>query len=240
MNIKPRTVCWCLWLLTVGLVASHFVTASFVAGQSANKTVVLNWLDRAAPSVSQGVSFGVPWPKGALQKSASLSLTTADGKNVPVQTWPLAYWPDGSLKWTGHAISASPSLAGSLTLSPGNPAAPQTAIRATQNASGIEIDTGAMQCRIPREGAAFIESLKIGNREVASNGQLVVIREDRSSYETNGVLREEKFASQVKTVTLEQSGPVRAVVKIEGIHKATNSNREWAAIHAAAVLFRRT
>ncbi|MGA2259972.1 MAG: hypothetical protein ABSH28_00900 [Acidobacteriota bacterium] len=218
---------WLLLLAAAGLFISYLVTASPASSQNTSRTVLLNWLDSAAPSASQGVSFGVPWPKGALQKNASLSLRTSDGKSMPVQTWPLAYWPDGSLKWTGHALSASSSLVGSWTLSPGNPAAQQTAVRAIQNASGIEIDAGAMQCRIPREGAAFIESLKISNREVANNEHLVVIREDRSGYETNGVLREEKFASQIKAVTLEQSRPVRAVVKIKGVHKAANDHRGW-------------
>ena len=230
MNIRLRAWYGFLLLLAVVPLGSHFEitsSAANTAGQGVNKTVLLNWLDRAAPAVNQGVSFGVPWPKGALAKNTSLALTTSDGKSVPLQTWPMAYWPDGSLKWTGHAISANQSLGGSLIMSPGNPAAPQTAVRTTQTANGIEIDTGVIECRIPREGAAFIESLKIGNREVASNGQLVVIREDRSGYETNGMLREEKFASRIKTVTLEQSGPVRAVVKIEGVHKAVNTNREW-------------
>src|ERR1051326_3835616 len=151
MNIKLRAWYGFLLLLAAGLLVAHLVTAPSASGQSANRTVLLNWLDRAAPSVNQGVSFGVPWPKGALPKSASLSLTASNGKSVPVQTWPLAYWPDGSLKWTGHAISTGSSFSGPLTLSPGNPAAPQTAVRATQNATGIEIDTGAIECRIPRQ-----------------------------------------------------------------------------------------
>jgi hypothetical protein len=76
-------------------------------------SVALGWLDRAAPPVSSGV-LGVPWPKGVLRTNGSFSLKTADGKNLPVQTWPLAYWPDGSIKWTGHAVSARPDLSGPL------------------------------------------------------------------------------------------------------------------------------
>ncbi len=37
----------------------------------------------------------------------------------------------------------------------------------------------------------------------------------------------EKFVSLVKKVTVEQSGPVRAVVKFEGVHKGVKSGREW-------------
>ena len=37
----------------------------------------------------------------------------------------------------------------------------------------------------------------------------------------------EQYISNVKKVTLEQRGPVRAVVKFEGTHKAVNGGREW-------------
>ena len=37
----------------------------------------------------------------------------------------------------------------------------------------------------------------------------------------------ERFLSLVKKVTVEQSGPVRAVVKFEGVHKGAKSGREW-------------
>ncbi len=203
------------------------VEASELLPQGSAKSVPLNWLDRATPSVNAGASFGVPWPKGMLQKNAAFALAAGDGKRVPVQSWPLAYWPDGSLKWTGHAISAGPSLSGPLTLLPGQPALPQTSVRTVRNAGGIDIDTGAIQCRIPSDGASFIESLKIAGREVGQNGRLVAVLENRSEYASAGVVREESFVSQIRTVTLEQAGPVRAVVKIEGAHKAAKSNRTW-------------
>lgn len=53
----------------------------------------LNWLGGAAPEVAGGVSWGVAWPKGAVHASDVLTLRTAGGKPVPMQTWPLAYWP---------------------------------------------------------------------------------------------------------------------------------------------------
>jgi hypothetical protein len=146
---------------------------------------------------------------------------------VPLQTWPLAYWPDGSIKWTGHAITGAPDLGGPLTLSRGAPVQPQTALKAEQNQAAIEVDTGVLQCRIPRTGSAFIESLTIGGRQIARDAQLVALREDRSAYESSGALREERFASQIKSVTLEQSGPLRAVVKIDGVHKGASTPRTW-------------
>jgi hypothetical protein len=45
---------------------------------------------------------------------------SADGAAVALQTWPLAYWPDGSLKWTAHAVGAG-ELGARLTIEPGKP-----------------------------------------------------------------------------------------------------------------------
>ena len=191
------------------------------------QAVVLDWLGGAAPLCRQGVGWGVPWPQGAVKPNQPFSLLSADGQQVPVQTWTLACWPDGSVKWTGHAISAGPDIQGPLKLSPGDSSAAKATVRAVQNANGIEIDTGAIQCRIPSSGSTFIESMKIAGREVARNARLVALLEDRSDYATAGVLREEKFASQIEKVTLEQSGPIRAVVKIEGVHRAEKSDRSW-------------
>ncbi len=53
------------------------------------------------------------WPR-ALRPPRRLS--AADGQQVEVQSCPLAYWPDGCLKWTGHAITAPAGLAGPFEL----------------------------------------------------------------------------------------------------------------------------
>jgi len=69
--------------------------------------VTLHWLGDLAPAAPVGVSWGVPWPQGAVQPATPMRLTTASGTRLGVQTWPVAYWPDGSVKWTGHALAAS-------------------------------------------------------------------------------------------------------------------------------------
>jgi hypothetical protein len=189
--------------------------------------VTLNWLGGAAPTTQQSVSWGVPWPKGAVPKTATMSLTSADGKSIPVQTWPLAYWPDGSIMWSGHSISAAPGMAGPMRLAVGAPAAAAQSVNCTQDAQGITIDTGAIKVRIPKQGSSLIESIMIGDRTIAQEGKLICRLEDRSEYAARKTIREEDFVSQIKTVTLEQQGPGRAVVKIEGTHKSTTRQREW-------------
>ena len=64
----------------------------------------VRWLEGNAGAVAQGVTWGTPWPRGKQREAKNFVLRSADQKLQPLQSWPLAYWPDGSLKWTAHAL----------------------------------------------------------------------------------------------------------------------------------------
>ena len=207
----------------VRLLASIIV--SWTALPAAELTV--NWLDQKVPAVKTGVSFGVPFKKGAWQRGDALAAKTSDGAPVPTQTWPLAVWPDGSVKWLGVAVSGGPELVGPLQLGKGTAALPAVLLTATQDAGGVTINTGVLQCRVAANGKNLVESMTIDGRVVARDGQLVAMTEDRADYVATGAVREERFVSEIGRVTLEQAGPVRAVVKVEGMHRAVRGGRDW-------------
>lgn len=193
----------------------------------AAEPVPVHWLDGAPPAAPDGVSWGVPWPKGQLHASDPLALRTDSGALVPVQTWPLAYWPDGSLKWTGHAIATNATTPAKLELVAGMPAVPAMPVRVTETADAITVDTGAFTARLPKSGEDLIATITTSAGVVAEHGRLVVVREDRSRWPKEQLLREENFVSAVEAATVEQSGPVRAVVKISGRHRAVDGSRAW-------------
>jgi hypothetical protein len=197
------------------------------SGENALQGVKLTWLDGAPPAVPQGVSWGVPWPRGTVKRDAAFGLVDSTGAQVPLQTWPLAYWPDGSLKWSGHAIAATAKLTGPLTLASGKTAAPPTPLEVKQTDKSIRISSGETSWTVPTSGPILVEAITMGKRVVAQDGRLVCTLEDRSEYKTKRTIREEDFVSQVTSAIVEQSGPVRAVVKFEGKHKSLSSDRAW-------------
>ena len=69
--------------------------------------VDLYWLD-TRPAVPSGVTWGSSWPHGELAAGEAVRLVRADGTPLPVQSWPLAYWPQGSIKWLGCAAVLAP------------------------------------------------------------------------------------------------------------------------------------
>src|SRR5688572_5123859 len=135
------------------------------------QSVQLNWLGNTpAPSVT-GVSWGVPWPKGTVPRDQVFSLAAMDGKTLPLQTWPLAYWPDGSLKWSGFATVAGPNERGPFTLGMGPAGAiPAMPLRVRQSNTTIEVDAGKLKCRVPMWGTNLIDAMWIDGREVARRG----------------------------------------------------------------------
>lgn len=200
------------------------------ATTSPEPSVPIGWLGGTAPEVTTGVSFGVPWARGAVQKTQTFTLTTAGGQCVPVQTWPLAYWPDGSVKWTGVATIAGPGGTGEFTLAPGAAAAaPADApvVTVCHSDTTYLVDTGRVQAVIPLHGDHIIDTLRVDGRVVARAGRLVCLLQDGPELDPAAVPARETFGTRVDQVTLEQSGPVRAVVKIQGQHLADRSGRAW-------------
>ncbi|HVS53288.1 MAG TPA: Tat pathway signal sequence domain protein [Opitutaceae bacterium] len=190
--------------------------------------VPVTWLGGTPAPIAGGVSFGVPWPKGAVQKSQAFALTTADGKSLPLQTWPLAYWPDGSLKWSGFATVAGPEASGQFKLAAADAAAPANAkIQVRRSDTTYTIDTGRANFVIPMHGSNLVDAITVEGREVARDGRLVCVLQDGPDGNATDTPPRELFRTRVDQVTLEQSGPVRAVVKIQGMHVGTKGNRAW-------------
>jgi len=194
------------------------------APAAAPRGVSLSLLGNQPPVLPTGISWGVPWPQGLFRPNSAFSLT-AGGAALPLQSWPMAYWPDGSLKWSGFATVAPAGLNGQLTLAPGAAQAGRGMV--TNSADAVTVDTGALQCSIPLTGANLIDSITLGGKAIAGAGQLVCILQKGPANNPEDSPTRERFVSDVKHVTVEQTGPVRAVVRIEGMHRGSTSKREW-------------
>ncbi len=81
-------------------------TALAIAAEQADAqqtgAVDLAWLGGEPPAIPTPVSWGVPFPRGTTPENRRFALTVA-GKAVPLQQWPLAYWPDKSMKFIGFS-----------------------------------------------------------------------------------------------------------------------------------------
>nr|WP_270878800.1 hypothetical protein [Paenibacillus aestuarii] len=175
-----------------------------------------------------GMTWGIPWEEGELQREESLRLTDAGGEgNIPLQSWATAYWPDGSVKWSAHAAAVSPNQTEAFTLTKGESPAPDQSVVVRETGDTITLDTGVMVCTVGKTGSQWLRSIVRQGAEVCSGATLVCLKESRTEVSGARMLKEEPFESRIHQAVVEQSGPIRAVVKLTGRHRAVNGSREW-------------
>ncbi|SNT12090.1 Tat (twin-arginine translocation) pathway signal sequence [Granulicella rosea] len=210
---------------TLPLTARSLHAQGATSAVPAVTAVDLRLLDKE-PTQPAGVSWGVPWARGSVSRSEGFRLESPAG-NLPLQSWPLAYWPDGSVKWTGFATALPAGFASSAKLIPGAPTPVTGKPIARKEGTMVHVDTGAMQCDLPLAGANLIEAIRIGGKEIGRAGRLVCILQSGTANRPEDSPERERFVSELKQLTVEQTGPVRAVVRIEGVHRGVSSHREW-------------
>lgn len=193
---------------------------------SAQQTdIPLHWLWPDSSDAAVGVSWGVPFDRGTVKKNQAFSLVTRSGEVIPLQSWPMAYWPDGSLKWSGFAAVAAPG-GGPVTLKLQDKAVGtfQQKVSVQKQRTLLRINTGKMRCVIPTAGSVLLDSLSVAGRIVGGSAHLECLVQQGPSRDYNAPAAR-KFLSRIDSVDVEQSGPVRAVVRIRG--KMQSGAREW-------------
>lgn len=186
----------------------------------------LRWLEGGTPEVHAGTTWGVPWPRGTVSKDQTFALTTAAGAAVPVQTWATGFWPDGSLKWTAHAISPDAPAAEQYRLEPGPSAVPAHPVTVVERDQHVVVNTGVIEVTVRKSGSDLIEKITRDGRTTVRRGHLVALRQNTDEDDDTGLARREKFVSQVRNVIVEQRGPLRAVLRLDGVHRGARG-REW-------------
>ena len=214
------------------------MTAPTAPTAQTTQTVPLRWLDDAAPGeLPSGVTWGAPLPRGSVGSASELRLRR-DGQIVPGQFWPLATWPDGSVKWTGVALGAT-SGAGSREVDSGyeivvdaaaEDPAHERPVHVRREDGAVVVDNGVIRVEIDASNVgsadALIRRVTRGGTVIAEDLGLVSLRQDAIA-DDGGSAPREHFRSQVSVVEVEQEGPIRAVVRLEGVHRAVAGEREW-------------
>ncbi len=190
-------------------------------GEAVAGEVELHWLD-GAPAASLGTSWGVPWLQGRVPAHTTFALRDSTGSGVPLQSWPLAYWPDGTLKWTGHAVTSA-ALAERYTLAPGMPSAPAQPVTATRSGREVRLSNGVVDVLLATSGPLAISSISRAERVTARNGRLVLQLQDKPDDRAGP--RHTSWSGVVESTKIEQSGPVRAVVQLSGHYREDSPPR---------------
>ncbi|MGD9929918.1 MAG: hypothetical protein AB7U05_07855 [Mangrovibacterium sp.] len=202
------------------------ISSVMAQGQS----IQLNWMGNHAPQISAGISWGVPFAEGEVQPSQFFLLRDSIGESLPLQSWPLAYWPDGSLKWVGLSTVVDAGSANDFALEVVEKAQPIVAgktLVVEEKDEFVRVNTAGLDCVLPRSGNKLIGSLRMAGKEVSTGGELVCLLQQGPAADDGQQPFIEKFLGNIDKLTVEQSGPVRAVIKVEGCHQSVSGKRSW-------------
>lgn len=229
------------------ILRSLLLLAAFVLAPSAfADDVPLHWVGDA-PRQARPVSFGIPFRKGemtlpkakaakkgkgetpATSAQQTLTLKVGDAQ-VPADFWPLAYWPDGSVKWGGvAAVVPATGQGGSASVSfsaqPFQVDAAQM-LRAETKGGQIVVHTGPLDAFIPLSGNSIADSLVLDGRQIAGRGLLTCAMQNEASDGALTDLKMRHFEGHVEAAELERVGAVRAVVKLTGRYRATDASQQ--------------
>ncbi len=190
------------------------------------------------------VTSGIPLAQGAVSNPEACALFTADGSELPLQTEVLARWPDGSVRWLlldfQVDLAAGEKKSLSLRYGPGTGrAAVDEPIAVKQQPDGkITIVPGPVRLeydpnRFFPQGEAWLAAGADGrqaDQRVTTNCN----SDGLAIWDEQGRCFVPWAAERPAEIVIEQSGPVRACIRVTGWHSSSDSRmfRYVARIHA--------
>ena len=199
--------------------------------------IPLHWIGNT-PQQNKAVSLGVPFNEGELYPEHTLQLMTDKGEMLPTDTWALAYWPDGSVKWKGIAGVIPKNTEKLLLKKTGKKSKEKASSRTADDRSNklslsvvetpqsIRIETGIISAYIPRQGDFMIDSLFREGVKVGEKARLVCNTQSEPVLENTSQITFTNYTGRLTSATVERTGQVRTLVKLEGTHRS-ETGREW-------------
>ncbi|MDP7395391.1 MAG: hypothetical protein QF541_00900 [Lentisphaeria bacterium] len=165
----------------------------------------------------------VPLPEGAVQDPAGelVLIDDRDGTDCAAQWRVLSTWNDGSARFAlmDYAEAEMPPRTTRTYSLVERREAPDTCertmIAVTDDADSLTVDTGRLAWRFSRQRFSFGESIRFGGRDwIAGRAADLCItdEQDRTFRASQGDCR----------LTLEENGPYRVIVRLEGVHGCDN------------------
>lgn len=166
------------------------------------------------------VTFGVPFPAGALWDANAVRLVDAGGRELPSQREALATWHrEGSIKWLRFDALVTPGRGLFVEVAaPTADSTPTAAVSVREHGDAIVVETARARYTLGK-GASPV-------REVALNGRRTAWSDGaRGLYVVDQNGRVGRAVAEEETAVIEARGPVAACVRFEGWYAAPDGAR---------------
>lgn len=157
------------------------------------------------------LTFSVPLARGALRGGEPVVARDEGGAALPVQARALSAWPDGSVRWlqVDTQVDLRPNQERRLRVEPGTPGRPHAPLTVSNGAERVDVDTGVLRFRVPRDHFALLEGLHpAGEKRPLGGavGSLLVAGERRGD------------AQRPTDVRVLEQGPLRTRIALTGTY----------------------
>ena len=200
------------------------------ADDSLAQGVPLHWIG-STPMSNRPVSFGMPYSPGEFREGDLVRLRTDKDSILYTDNWPLAWWPDGTVKWLGvssvipagtNKLIAEKQLKEKKKGVKGK----TSQLEVKKGRGNIHIKTGKIDAWIPYEGNNLIDSVALNGIKISQHGRLVCQTQDSPFSEKITSINYTNGVSKLLSAEVERSGDIRATVKLTGVHQ-DSAGREW-------------
>ena len=162
------------------------------------------------------VTSGVPLPQGALKDASHVRLLS-DSEELPLQTEVLSHWPDGSVKWLlldfQTDLDANSQRVFKLEFGSDVKRPPvENPLQVQSDAEITTLSTGSLKMKLSRAQFHLFDAVWLetdGEKKNAVESGIALTDPDGHVFRADGSKAE---------VKIEQAGPLRACVRIEGSH----------------------
>ncbi|KAH6869540.1 hypothetical protein B0T10DRAFT_594585 [Thelonectria olida] len=165
----------------------------------------VRWLAGDGEATSDGVSFGMPWPKG-LYRPGQTFVIEGSSQVYPLDSREIAFWPDGSLKWTAHSFSGDVDYSETYHVKGVDRPEGENGVWIEQSGAITTISTRlGLELKFSSPGGCSIfDSLSFNGRNVCS-GATIAASIDSKEYST-----------VISDISVENATFRRVVVKVSG------------------------
>lgn len=178
------------------------------------------------------VGFGFPLPQGGVFDLGNVRLLAPSGKEVPAQFTATVFWPDGSLKWVliDFAAPLAAHQVANYTVEFGNDVrrrAVDSPLKIDEQAETITVVTGPLKAEVSKVHFNLLRGVWLDTKgesrfETAGRSAAFAPEGMRLVDERGKVFT--TSAREPESVRIEEQGPQKVVVRVEGAYAAEDGS----------------
>ncbi len=159
------------------------------------------------------VTFGVPYKQGEKPEGTTFAPFDENGREIPYQEKPIAFYPDGSTKWSSFTArvdgdgveikKAEKKEYGGITVN--------------ETDDGITVDNGAFTAIFPKSGTTLMKT-------PYADAILKVQKETYDRQDGDEIKRIISYYGEIETAEVEEEGALKTTVKLTGTHRSAHGD----------------